>query len=256
LYPNTLLMPKVYAWLLAFALFIPLCSNAQVDEIKSASSKSSSETSSHNSSNSSGFFVDFFFNFMFSGMVQWQQQSLQKKYEIPKTVSFDIMLQGAAQPSTYYILNPRLRANWGIFSTDFRLNYLLEEDIDGVKYLRTDDWQVLQLNLVNTKNVTFRVGGGVIHESFGDGKTFPEYTGGLVIQPETKKLGGSIEYRASEPRNEISANIQYHLFDRGVLHGYATGGAVFQRYYRTVNVWGMQGGIILRFYRQLNEPND
>jgi hypothetical protein len=230
-----------------FLLFTGMAS-AQVDEIKSASSKASREIGGGSSSGGSGnFFVDFFFQFMFTEVIQAQQQKLQRRYEAPSMVSLDVMLQVAAQPSSYYIVHPRVRANWGLFSTDFRLNYLLEEAIDGTKYLRTNEWQVLQLNLVTTKDVTVRVGGGVIQEAFDMKQSYPEWTTGVHIMPHSK-IGGVAEYRGSEARKEISAHLRYAFFEKRRLHGYLTGGAVFQRYYSQVNVWGLQGGMVMSIY--------
>jgi hypothetical protein len=157
-------------------------------------------------------------------------------------------LQTAVQPSSYYVINPRIRGNWGIFSSDFRLNYILEEDIEGVKYLRTNDWQILQLNLITTKEVTVRVGGGVIYEAFGQRNNYPEWTAGVHIRPFGEKLGGIVEYRGSEARKEVNAHLRYTFFERAKLHGYLTAGAVYQRYYSQINVWGMQGGIAMSIF--------
>ena len=158
------------------------------------------------------------------------------------------MMQGAVQPSSYYILNPRIRANWGLFSTDFRFNYILEEDIDGVKYLRTNDWQVLQLNILESRDASFRIGGGFIQEAFEGKNRYPEWTAALHISPWGRRLGGIGEFRQSLARREVNAHLHYSIFDRGALHGYLTVGAMFQRYYQTVNVWGLQGGFTMSIY--------
>lgn len=223
---------------------------AQVDEIKSSSSShSSKESSGNNTPDASGGFVgDFFFQVMFSGIIQLQQQKLQRKQELPSIISLDFLLQGAAQPSSYYIVNPRIRVNWGLFSSDFRLNYVLEEGIDGVKYLRTNDWQILQFNIVTTRNVTARIGGGIIQESFGEKNNYPEWTGAVHIRPSLSKFGGYAEFRGSQARKEVNAYLQYSVLEKNRFHGSITGGAVFQRYYDHVNVWGFQGGFAFSIY--------
>jgi hypothetical protein len=234
---------------LVILLLLTGIAGAQVDEIKGASaSRSSGETRGGSSSGGSGACVfDFFVQLMFVEVIQAQQQKLQRRHEAPSMVSLDVMLQVAAQPSSYYIVHPRLRGNWGLFSTDFRMNYLLEEDIDGISYLRTSEWQVLQLNLVTTKDVTVRVGGGVIREIFGTKRSYPEWTGGVHIMPHGK-IGGVAEYRGAEARKEINAHLRYAFFEKGRLHGYLTAGAVFQRYYSQVDVWGLQGGMVMSIY--------
>lgn len=240
-------MPRIC---LTFMLFLLAgVALAQVDEIKSASSsRSSGETRGGGSSGSSGnFVIDFFFQFMFTEVIHAQQQKISRKHEIPSIISLDVMLQAAAQPSSYYIMHPRVRANWGLFSTDFRVNYILEEGIDGIKYLRTNEWQVLQLNLVTTKDVTVRVGGGVLYEAFEMKRSYPEWTGGVHIMP-FGKLGGVAEYRSAESRREVNAHVRYGFFEKRRLHGYLTAGAVYQRYYSQVDVWGMQAGVVLSLY--------
>lgn len=235
----------------AISLLFSTAAYPQVDEIKRSSRSSrdgGGEGGSGGPFGGSYFMGDFVFQMMFGGVVQAQQQKLQKRHDIPSLVSLDMMLQGAGQPSSYYILNPRIRGNWGLFSTDFRLNYILEEDIDGVKYIRTNDWQVLQLNIVTTRDVTARIGGGVIYESFEEKNNYPEWTAGVDIRPFGSKLGGLVEYRGSEARREINGHIRYAIFERGHLHGYVTAGAVFQRYYQQVNVWGLQGGIVFSLF--------
>jgi hypothetical protein len=221
----------------------------QVDEIKSSSSgHSESKGSSGRNAGNSGVMTDFFFNFMFTEIIHLQQMKLQHRQDVPSMVSLDLMLQAAAQPSSYYIINPRIRANWGLFSTDFRVNYIVEEEIGGAKLLRTNDWQILQLNLVTTRDVSFSVGGGVLQEAFESRQSFPEWTTRLQIRPRGKKLGGIAEYRNSEARREVNGHLHYALFSRGACHAYLTAGAVFQRYYEAVNVWGLQGGVTLSIY--------
>lgn len=234
-------------------------SAGQVDEIKhesasrSSSSKGSSEvyagSSSDNNSNGAGLFVaELLFKGTIGALAAWQEYSVKKKAVNPTVISFDVMLQGAIQPSTYYILQPRVRGNWGLFSTDFRFNYLVEETLEGTKELRTDDWQILQMNVLTTKNVIARIGGGILHEAYSGGKTFSEWTAGLHVQSNNQKLGGMVEYRWSDPRDEWNGQVQYRIFQKGALNGYVTLGAVHQQYYSHINVWGVQSGLMLRIF--------
>jgi hypothetical protein len=220
---------------------------AQVDEIIKKSSEHSSGGERGGSSGGSGIYLDVFI-YSFSMIEDWQRHTLQKREEIPHIISLDVLLQTAVQPASYYIVNPRIRGNWGLFSTDFRVNYLIEEGIDGIKHIRTDDWQILQLNMVTTRNVIFRFGGGFLHEDFSGGKTFQEWTAGFHINSNDHRLGGMTEYRWSEPRKEWNGQVQYKVLQTGHFHGYVTGGVVFQRYYQAVTVWGMQGGLMFRVY--------
>jgi hypothetical protein len=239
-------MTRTFTATLLMGVLMVRLTSGQVNEIKSASStprKSSEIRQSGSGTTTNAFAYNFLFQLMFTQVVQWQQQKLQRREDVPSMVSLDVMFQSAVQPSNYYIINPRIRGNWGLFSTDFRINFIIEEDIDGPKHIRTNDWQILQVNLVTTRNVTARVGGGIIQEAYNDRDTYPEWTGALQFRPITTKVGGTIEYRGSEARKEANAHIQYALFTKRQLHGYLTAGVVFQQYYSKVNLWGIQGGI-------------
>lgn len=219
---------------------------AQVDEIKSASR--SSGRGGDQSSGGSSFAADFVFNFMVGNMVQWQRNTLSKRSEIPDLISVDATLQAAAQPSSYYIIHPRIRGTWGIFSSDFRMNYILEEDVDGMKLLRTTDWQVIQLNIVAERGFSAWMGVGYLQEDFGDRHAFGEWTTGIHIKPFEKKLQGVFEYRRASSRTEINGHVRYPIGSASRVRLYTTGGFVYQRYYNTVSVWGFQGGIGLRVF--------
>jgi hypothetical protein len=225
---------------------VTLSATAQVGEIKKQSSETSSRSGGdRNSSGHSDIYIDLVFQ-SFGLFVAWQEETLQKKSANPDIISLDLYLQTAFQPSSYYIIHPRIRANWGLISTDFRVNYLLEETLDGVAFLRTDDWQILQLNVVTMNRITFRVGGGIIHEDFSGGKTFPEWTTALQLQNNERRLGGVLEYRWSLPRKEVSAHLQFKVLGSEHFQTYVTAGALYQRYYQAVSVWGMQAGLMFR----------
>jgi hypothetical protein len=232
--------------LLSLAILKISSSFAQVDEIRSAGKNSRSENNSI-SDISTGWYVDMAF-YSVQGLIQWQEQKLSERGENPQLVSVDLMVSVAAQPSSYYIINPRIRGNWGIFSTDFRLNYILEESVDGIKYIRTNDWQILELNLITSKNVNFYIGGGIIHESFNESNTLPEYSTALYFRPVRFPVGFNAELRFSEPRFEFSGAIRKSIFERSSMNIYLTLGAVRQRYYSSVTVWGLQFGIIAKMF--------
>lgn len=237
--------------LLADSLF------AQVDAIKSSSSAASRSRGSggERGSRSSGVFAYFFIDLIGSGIVEWQRYKLDKKQVNPSVISLEVMMQTAMQPSSYYIFNPRIRGNWGLFSTDYRINYLVEEDINGYKDLTTLDWQILQLNLITTRHVIGRVGFGMMTENFGDYRSFGEGTVALQFYSNNRILNGTIEYRKATdwenfitPRRECSAYIERQFFENGRAHAYVTVGGMYQRYYESIDVWGIQGGVVLKLF--------
>lgn len=223
--------------------FNALC---QVDEIVKASVETSGKDRDRSSS---GAFATFeFIHLTAQALIQWQSLKLSARDEIPGMVGLEISGVTAIQPSTYYIVHPRFRANWGLFSTDFRFNYLIEEDIDGAKHIRTDDWQIVQMNIVTSRRLGFSIGYGFIHEAFNEGAFYPEWTAGLRARPTHAGWWIHGEFRLAEPRREMSANIHYPVLQGRRATLFAVAGGAFQEYYRTVNVWGLQGGLTLRIF--------
>lgn len=197
----------------------------------------------------------FFFFDMLRVLAVWQGNVLDKRDNVPQLVSLDVMMHAAVQPSSYYIFNPRLRGNWGILSSDFRVNYLLEQTVNGNSDLTTIDWQIVQLNFVNTKNVIVRAGAGFMQEQYADHLNFFESTVSSNLMFDDNKWGGFIEGRFAKdfstgaaPRREFNLHVQRQIFEAGPWHGMLTGGLQFQRWYSSINVWGMQGGFVLRLY--------
>lgn len=235
---------------------------AQVDEIKKASSNNSSSSDSK-SGGSSGGESDSgngvggaVFNFLFSGIGEVQSFKLHKDKQLyPSMVSLDVMFQGGVKPSSYYLFWPRIRGSWGLFGSDFRMNYLIEEDAEGWKHIRTNDWQILQLNLVTSRFFTFRLGTGFMQEAFNTKESFSETAFMFLIHApdQTKVLG--FEYRFAKdwdtgvnPRREFSIQYQQQLFSTGALHGYITVGGVYQKYYDEIEIWGIQAGMMFRLF--------
>jgi hypothetical protein len=229
---------------------------AQVGDIKSASSSNAKGGGGGDRrSGGGGVATYFFFDFFINNLPALQQRVLQKRDINPSIVSLDVIGQVATQPSRYYLSNPRLRGNWGIFSTDFRFNYLLEENATGNQDLGTFDWQILQLNIVNTRHVIARIGGGIMQENFGGRGNFFESTYALFGQSTNKKVGGTLEYRVAQdfntgvvPRRELNASFERRIFSRGDWNAYLMAGGVWQRYYQRIDVWGIQAGLAFRIF--------
>lgn len=236
-------------------IFVPFAALAQVGEIKKSSSANSAShgTGAESGGSSSG--ASFFFDIFFNGLGQWQKQRLQKESEQPSISSVEFYLQSAIQPSRYYVLWPRVRGNWGIFSTDFRINYLIEDDLDGYQHLSTSDWQIVQLNIIDSRYVTGRIGYGIMHENFSEGETFGEFGTMVFVHTPDHHVEGGLEYRVARdyatgavPRRECSVQLQRRVLSHGRLQGYVTGGGTFQRYYGATDVWGFTAGICMKIF--------
>ena len=114
--------------------------------------------------------------------------------------------------------------------------------------MHTYDWQVLQLNIITTKDVNWRMGAGFLTEAFGNKATYGEWSTAVTVHPSRSRWGGIGEYRGAESRKEVSLVCEYAAYNKSLLHISFTGGMIFQRYYGSVDVWGMQFGTVMRLY--------
>jgi len=235
----------------------------EVDGIKLASQNSFSRTRTYDQRSSSGAGSGVLGD-IFLFLPHWQRFKLHddNKLRYPPTISLDGLLQGAFKPSDTYILWPRIRANWGLFSTDFRVNYMLEKTDAGVSDLRTNDWQILQLNIITSRFISARVGLGIMTEAFGSKMEYTEGTIGFGIHAPDHSNAFFTEYRWAFQSNadltariEFSANYQHQIFRTGALHGYVSAGVVYQKYYETIDFWGLQAGLVFRVFKHREREN-
>jgi hypothetical protein len=228
--------------------FYATAAYGQVDDIKRESSQRSGGRREGSTYSSGSAFAFDLVTFGIQGLIEWQTAKLQNRSNNPYLVSVDVIAQGAFQPSGYYILHPRLRANWGLFSTDFRMNYLIEESLEGLKHVRTTDWQVVQLNLVTERTVNFYIGFGFLKEEFNDNASFFEWSTAASVMPESLPIAFQVEYRHSDPRIELNGNVQYPVISMKSARLSFVAGCVYQRYYSSISVWGMQAGLMLKIF--------
>lgn len=241
---------------LAVIFFVSTSVFAQVSDIKRSSSSRSGGSDRRGGGGGGIGLAYFAVDFLFNGLVPWQVNTLKKRGEVPNVLSLEVYGQASVQPSgSYYVFNPRVRGNWGILFSDFRMNYMIEDRIGGPVDLRTDDWQIVGLNFVNTRMVTARLSTGFMHEAFGDNNFFSESVASVSVMRPDQRMGGMAEFRWSRdyeantvPRIEASLNYQQKLFDYKAVHMFATGGLMFQRYYSEINVWGVQAGLAFKLY--------
>ncbi|MFM7431524.1 MAG: hypothetical protein ACKO1F_16730, partial [Flammeovirgaceae bacterium] len=87
----------------------------------------------------------------------------------------------------------------------------------------------------------------LIHENFGGMGSFFESTHAIFAQSTNKKIGGTLAYPVAQdfttgmwPRREFIASFERRIFSCGSWNGYLTVGRVYQRYFESINVWGIQ----------------
>ena len=192
-------------------------------------------------------------------MIDAQRNSLSKRDSVPRIVSVEIRFDYGTHPgfihdeNPYNYMIPRIRLNWGIFSTDFRMHQLFEKDSLN-QYYRTWDWQVLDFNLLNCRHARLSLGGGFSKEEY-TGHVNPEIAlnndiyWGRNLRWKTTLEGRIAEdlIRDTWPRVEGSAGVGYALAEGTGVHLYLQAGFLDDWYYSRVNTWGIYGGLNLRF---------
>lgn len=268
-------MKKIFMSFALITLFIS-GSFAQVGSIKKASDKNdssgtptttSASSSSESNSNSGDGILDGCFNSCASGCFSWvlenailgivkyQRYQLEKRSDIPEVVSLELMPHfGYAQPSSSMFI-PRIRGNWGLFSTDLRYSNMTEfSKNDGINFYNTLDWQILDFNVVITKPVIFRFGAGIMYEYYVS-NTYMEYFLGLDANWMEQQYLASGEFRIAKdysnggtPRLETNFRFNYRILKTEHLTGYAMLGGLYQNYFREINVWTAQTGFAFNFH--------
>lgn len=196
------------------------------------------------------FFIEFFEEFVWF-LGRGQGEVLRRREEEPWLVSLEGGLHaGYYGKETATLALPSFKANWGLFSTHVRWNRM--QDFTGS--FRTFDWQIFQLYFVNKPTVGFRAGLGISREIDID-QTFSEYTLGLELHFNDRKVNPMFEYRASRdydtgqtPRREFNTRLDYKVASSGKFNIHLSGGLLYQQYYSRVNFYFLQTGIYLTFY--------
>jgi len=246
-------------------IILPLVKSfSQVDKIKEDSDKNKKESEHLGGGNSpclegcgdacfSGF-SNVCFDFAISGIIKLNKSYIANKDKIPLVTSFDFIPQGAYHPSSSIIVLPRIRGNWGLFSTDARFTSLIEIKTVGSDFWNTFDWQILQINLLVTKPVILRIGSGFMYENYS--KTFfNEHTIGLDFFMDDYKYRIDNEFRIAEdyttgniPRLEGNTRFNYSVLKVDHIDGYISLGVLYQIYYLDVPMWSVLGGMAFNFH--------
>lgn len=177
-----------------------------------------------------------------------------KKDDVPYISHFDMAFQLGVLPNQYLVYLPRIRGQYGVFGTDFRVYHNQEYRLKETDPYTTYDWQILVLNLVSVEQVNWRIASGIMVESFdGDNFTFNEHTMAFSIFP-SQKITLNVEGRLTPDyetgimaRQEVNANVLYQLNKSENIKVNLMLGFLSARYYQAVNVWTTSLGVSLTF---------
>lgn len=256
--------------LIQLSVFMLLVSvvNAQVGDIKKQSDKNSSNknTNSGSKGNSAGsgssgcsddcfsacgaactgFFIDL--------VIDGQSEYLSKKDDIPHMVSLDLMPHfGYVVSDESYIVMPRIRGNWAMFSTDLRYYSLIEKHSTWDFY-KTLDWQVIQINPVILQNFILRLGTGFMYENYSQ-TFYNEHMLGFDLLFNKDQMMVNFEERwaldynnNSTPRMETDIRFNYRVLETKSMDGYLMLGGQYQDYYSNVELWTTQLGFTFNIH--------
>lgn len=222
-----------------FLVLFIFCALGQVRDVKSRASayKSGSSSSSDGGSSYSGdvdwFFVevfaDLFTEVIFGSFSNAQFNQLQNADVEDWRISGEFKIAGGLNfGNVNYFDRQMIRGNWGLFSSQLRRMNV--NDVSGG--FTTIDWQILQFNLVNQRNVRWLVGAGISHEVEIE-QTHFEFATELYVSTSDKFMP-YLTYRASGdgyPREEFSAMVEYRPFRARTNEMAFSGGYLYQRLY-------------------------
>lgn len=194
--------------------------------------------------------AEIFVEAMIVGGWELHNHHLDKKVDVPSVISIDLIPQIGTDIGNSFIMAPRVRGTWGLFTTDFRFFSLTEYDFGRPAYYYSSiDWQVLGLNLVSTKGFNLRLSGGFMYD-MNEERFHPEYALMMDIKSENQRFITSIEGRLAHdteldllPRVETGIDQSFRLWKVKALQTYLTIGTKYQLYYPDVPYLLVMGGI-------------
>ncbi|NJO87927.1 MAG: hypothetical protein HC831_02420 [Chloroflexia bacterium] len=149
---------------------------------------------------------------------------------------------------------PGLRANFDFFLIDFRYNILTEYTDDFPDSFKS--WEILALvNLTAKQDYSIIVGTGLQREQFDKGISFHEYYLGTKISLKNKQdyidvdTRFSRDYKTDEfPFFEFGGRYNVRFLNEKNFSGYFTFGVTYQNYYRSYDIWGIRGGVVVNIH--------
>ena len=229
---------------------------AQVGEVieKAKENKSDSGSSDSDGISSGWFFFEVFIDLTdlaINTLPAAQRDILARRYYEPWLVSLETGFTGGyAGAHNTLAFMPSLQGNWGLFSSEFRVNRIF----DSSGNFQTLDWQILAFNLANSEKVKFYLGGGFSHHQ-KTGETFPEFSSGLQLFFNQRSVSPSISIRWSPDFNngintrfELNPRISKRIMATEKFSVNIMAGLVYQRYFETTDFYFAQTGVTFMMF--------
>ena len=263
LFETTIIMKKIIS-IISLSLIFSISTFAQIDDIKDKS-KNNKDTENRSSSSSSGdpcleacatSAVQLAFNIFANVMIQYNN-SLLKNSEDPTIISLELMPQfgygvhfsdNQQDLYKYYDILPRIRGNYGAFSSELRFDYLLEiNDSVAFNNFSVLNWQFM-FNIIPSEALRISLGQGVLYE-FENRKSYHESFLGVDIGINEKQFLISPEARLAYDYEgqriayfETGLRWNFRILDIKHLYAYVTLGGAYRNYYQSHEVAFLYGG--------------
>jgi hypothetical protein len=183
----------------------------------------------------------------------WRYHEYINEQGLDRTTSIEAqVVAGGNTIKNYYTLRPRIRGNWGFFSTDFRVAMLYDYDETTGAFggYHTKDWQILGFNLVAVEAFNLRLASGFMYEDFQK-KYYLENSAMADVYFNKWHIGaeGRISHYTNGvvPRSELSLKTSYRIGQSKHLQTFVTAEGVYNQYFSKVNTWTLGAGVGIRF---------
>lgn len=164
----------------------------------------------------------------------------------PEALSFEAMFLVSGGTENRLSVLPRIRGTAGIFSTDLRFN-------QGSTFNKSStdqflEWQIIEFNTFPAKKINLRFGTGLLYNLI-DNSAYNEHLLSVETNFFENKVSFLFEGRYApdygnliDIYSEISLNTKIKAIDYKHLKGYITIGGMYQNYYSTKDISGLQVG--------------
>lgn len=262
-------MRKIF-FILIISLFTYSIGFSQIDDLK----KKSDETDKSNN-NSESFTPDLYclssclqttFNFMFSVVGQAlfnHHLQIMNSITDPSKLSFDVSPaiayglhynKDSRVLYDYFNVLPQIHGRWGVLSTDFRYNLLLDFQDFTVDAFKSWEWNIIQINIQPADEHLITFGTGIAFETSSK-SIYNENLFSYRYKTLDQMYFGQFTCRFSTDYSfyenstdaffftEINLNGGIKFLTTTHLFGYITFGLIYQNYYLSHNIFLAQGGL-------------
>ena len=174
--------------------------------------------------------------------------------ELPRLKNAEFNLRTGVSTRGNGVVMPQLRLQAGVLGASFRSHHFMESNPSVLTRFETVNDVQLEFNVVNTKSVTARFGGGMVFKQFAQNEiVLPEFTIGTDIFLLEDKLRYSLEGRSAfrgggTVRSEINSRIHYRPWISEMAHFEVFTGATYYNFYSRDQLFTFELGTGLMIY--------